>query len=333
MRARKPQDPSQHMAPKQTTVLSQRTPSTASRGTLLTKISVYTETFAKKQEAPKNHTLSGNASKQASERTLNVTVGVMTDRSKQQSQMVTKAKTHFTSPPVLKSGEAIAIKKTEAQGKELKHKGHKVLPLFKFIAGTGRLKKQSMNETRLRGLPEGDGAKVVPGKKLNFSESQVVIITKEEDPRTNTKEMPAPKTQTAIPELLGGSQGKHIPRNQSKTSSSLLAPQRAMFQANLALGGELHSARRNVTAKAQTAGYQQSHTNAPENPGRHRVLRVDVTLSPRDPNAPGQFGRPVVVPPGKKEEADRRWKEGNFNVYLSDLIPVDRAIEDTRPAG
>ena len=65
----------------------------------------------------------------------------------------------------------------------------------------------------------------------------------------------------------------------------------------------------------------------------HRVLKIDVTLTPRDPKAPGQFGRPVVVPHGKEKEVERRWKEGNFNVYLSDLIPVDRAIEDTRPAG
>lgn len=68
-------------------------------------------------------------------------------------------------------------------------------------------------------------------------------------------------------------------------------------------------------------------------PGTHRVLSVDVTLAPRDPQAPGQFGHPVAVPDDKQEEAKSRWKEGNFNVYLSDLIPVDRAIADTRPAG
>uniref|UniRef100_A0A8B9F3Q2 Polypeptide N-acetylgalactosaminyltransferase 5 n=1 Tax=Amazona collaria TaxID=241587 RepID=A0A8B9F3Q2_9PSIT len=51
------------------------------------------------------------------------------------------------------------------------------------------------------------------------------------------------------------------------------------------------------------------------------------------PQAPGQFGHPVSVPADKQEEAKSRWKEGNFNVYLSDLIPVDRAIVDTRPAG
>ncbi|KAL2302063.1 hypothetical protein Nmel_009471 [Mimus melanotis] len=74
-------------------------------------------------------------------------------------------------------------------------------------------------------------------------------------------------------------------------------------------------------------------TAAGSSPGMHRVLSMDVTLAPRDPRAPGQFGHPVAVPDDKQEEAKSRWKEGNFNVYLSDLIPVDRAIPDTRPAG
>ncbi|RMB92560.1 hypothetical protein DUI87_31014 [Hirundo rustica rustica] len=54
---------------------------------------------------------------------------------------------------------------------------------------------------------------------------------------------------------------------------------------------------------------------------------------PQRPPSSGQFGHPVAVPDDKQEEAKSRWKEGNFNVYLSDLIPVDRAITDTRPAG
>ncbi|OWK51600.1 Polypeptide N-acetylgalactosaminyltransferase 5 [Lonchura striata] len=72
---------------------------------------------------------------------------------------------------------------------------------------------------------------------------------------------------------------------------------------------------------------------AGSHPRTHRVLSMDATLAPRDPRAPGQFGHPVAVPDDKQEEAKSRWKEGNFNVYLSDLIPVDRAIADTRPAG
>ncbi|XP_062354016.1 polypeptide N-acetylgalactosaminyltransferase 5 [Cinclus cinclus] len=78
---------------------------------------------------------------------------------------------------------------------------------------------------------------------------------------------------------------------------------------------------------------QDGQKQARGSPGMHRVLSMDATLAPRDPRAPGQFGQPVAVPDDKQEEAKSRWKEGNFNVYLSDLIPVDRAIADTRPAG
>ncbi|XP_051022303.1 polypeptide N-acetylgalactosaminyltransferase 5 [Acomys russatus] len=327
----KPEASSQHVMSKQTSVLGfQKTPFTASRGTPLTKISPHTEPFHKKQEAPKNANLSNHTSKPASERASNVTTSVKTDRPKQQSQIVTNSRMH---PPILKSGDATPIKETEAQSKELKHEAYKVLPLFKFIADTDHLKKQSMNEAQLGGLPGDDGAKEAPWKKLNFSENHVVIITKEEDLRTGTKEVPNSKTQAVFPKLLDGSQGKHNPSNQSKTSSSPPARQRVGSQAKPTLAGGLHPARRNFSAKAQAEGHQQSHANSSENPGRHRVLRIDMTLSPRDPSAPGQFGRPVVVPPGKKKEAERRWNEGNFNVYLSDLIPVDRAIEDTRPAG
>ncbi|KAM4626760.1 polypeptide N-acetylgalactosaminyltransferase 5 [Discoglossus pictus] len=67
--------------------------------------------------------------------------------------------------------------------------------------------------------------------------------------------------------------------------------------------------------------------------GKHKVLKIDITRAPRDPTAPGQFGKAVEVPKDKEEEANRRWKEGYFNVYLSDIIPLDRAIEDTRPSG
>ncbi|XP_029461383.1 polypeptide N-acetylgalactosaminyltransferase 5 [Rhinatrema bivittatum] len=67
--------------------------------------------------------------------------------------------------------------------------------------------------------------------------------------------------------------------------------------------------------------------------GMHKVLTFDVTISPRDPKAPGQFGRAAEVPKEKEQEANQRWKEGHFNVYLSDLIPLDRAIDDTRPKG
>uniref|UniRef100_A0A8C2UF71 Glycosyltransferase 2-like domain-containing protein n=1 Tax=Coturnix japonica TaxID=93934 RepID=A0A8C2UF71_COTJA len=60
--------------------------------------------------------------------------------------------------------------------------------------------------------------------------------------------------------------------------------------------------------------------------GRGRRERGRPWRAPPEPEG-------VAVPDDKQEEAKSRWKEGNFNVFLSDLIPVDRAIADTRPAG
>lgn len=64
---------------------------------------------------------------------------------------------------------------------------------------------------------------------------------------------------------------------------------------------------------------------------RHKVLSLDVTLTPRDVNAVGQFGQAALVASNEDTEVRKRWDEGHFNVYLSDKIPVDRAIPDTRP--
>lgn len=65
--------------------------------------------------------------------------------------------------------------------------------------------------------------------------------------------------------------------------------------------------------------------------GVHKVLSMDVTLTPRDAKAVGQFGQAAVVASNEDSEVKKRWDEGHFNVYLSDQIPVDRAIPDTRP--
>ncbi|XP_062258979.1 polypeptide N-acetylgalactosaminyltransferase 5 [Platichthys flesus] len=65
--------------------------------------------------------------------------------------------------------------------------------------------------------------------------------------------------------------------------------------------------------------------------GVHKVRSLDVTQSPRDDKALGQFGHAALVGSEEDGEVRRRWDEGHFNVYLSDQIPLDRAIPDTRP--
>ncbi|XP_014887105.1 polypeptide N-acetylgalactosaminyltransferase 5 [Poecilia latipinna] len=73
------------------------------------------------------------------------------------------------------------------------------------------------------------------------------------------------------------------------------------------------------------------NSSAVRKPGVHKVLSLDATHAPRDPNAVGQFGQPVILPGSKNAEVMKRWNEGHFNVYLSDQIPVDRGVPDTRP--
>ncbi|RXN07163.1 polypeptide N-acetylgalactosaminyltransferase 5 [Labeo rohita] len=65
--------------------------------------------------------------------------------------------------------------------------------------------------------------------------------------------------------------------------------------------------------------------------GHHKVMALDATDRPRDPVAVGQFGQPARVPRDKELESRRRWSEGFFNVFLSEQIPIDRAVPDTRP--
>lgn len=83
--------------------------------------------------------------------------------------------------------------------------------------------------------------------------------------------------------------------------------------------------------KLQAGGDIKDNSTTVRKPGVHKVLSLDVTLAPRDPNAMGQFGQAALVGTNKDAEVRRRWDEGHFNVYLSDQIPVDRAVPDTRP--
>ncbi|XP_030642491.1 polypeptide N-acetylgalactosaminyltransferase 5 [Chanos chanos] len=76
---------------------------------------------------------------------------------------------------------------------------------------------------------------------------------------------------------------------------------------------------------------QVTNSTVKKTSGLHKVIALDVTVHPRDFQAVGQFGQPALVPKNKEHEARRRWSEGYFNVFLSEQIPVDRAIPDTRP--
>ncbi|XP_051260042.1 polypeptide N-acetylgalactosaminyltransferase 5 [Dicentrarchus labrax] len=91
---------------------------------------------------------------------------------------------------------------------------------------------------------------------------------------------------------------------------------------------EKHIRTADLNAARETS---KDNSTAVRKPGVHKVLSLDATQVPRDANAVGQFGQAALVASNEDLEVRKRWDEGHFNVYLSDQIPVDRAIPDTRP--
>lgn len=85
------------------------------------------------------------------------------------------------------------------------------------------------------------------------------------------------------------------------------------------------------TIKLHAGEDSKNNSAAVRKPGVHKVLSLDMTRAPRDANAVGQFGQAALVASNEDVEVRKRWDEGHFNVYLSDQIPVDRGIPDTRP--
>lgn len=66
------------------------------------------------------------------------------------------------------------------------------------------------------------------------------------------------------------------------------------------------------------------------------ILDKGVLLAPGDnsPDAPGEVGRPVILPTNMsvemKKAVDDGWQKNAFNQYASDLISIHRSLPDPR---
>jgi hypothetical protein len=51
------------------------------------------------------------------------------------------------------------------------------------------------------------------------------------------------------------------------------------------------------------------------------------------PDWPGEDGKAVIIPPTMKEISEKRFKENQFNIVASEMIALDRSIQDKRAKG
>lgn len=148
----------------------------------------------------------------------------------------------------------------------------------------------------------------------------------ETDSKTPEKVKVVPKSGTK----QGQSQETHPLKTTSKPpNKDVKGKQDVQKQARTVARVDLNAAK--VAPKPAVKVTGKDNATAVRKAGVHKVLTLDVTLAPRNAKAVGQFGQAAFVSSNEDAEVRKRWDEGYFNVYLSDQIPIDRAIPDTRP--
>ncbi|KAH9635994.1 hypothetical protein HF086_005846 [Spodoptera exigua] len=87
-------------------------------------------------------------------------------------------------------------------------------------------------------------------------------------------------------------------------------------------------------AKPLKMGKPTSTKKKSENYGNNLSDGLGVIAAPGSDNAPGELGKPVVLPKNISEEAklavSEGWKKNAFNQYVSDLISIRRKLPDPR---
>nr|XP_046260588.1 polypeptide N-acetylgalactosaminyltransferase 5 [Scatophagus argus] len=174
----------------------------------------------------------------------------------------------------------------------------------------------------------------IPASKKGLIEAGVVQNTlNKTDLEANEKTKDGPKTKTGTKESPRQAEETHPVKTTSKTPNQDVNNKTEERRVQAIAKSDLNAPKGTTkpTIKLSTGEDSKDNSTAVRNPGVHKVLSLDVTQVPRDVNAVGQFGQAVIVASNENAEVRKRWDEGHFNVYLSDQIPVDRAIPDTRP--
>lgn len=182
--------------------------------------------------------------------------------------------------------------------------------------------KVALNETK---VPPGiqDNKEELPKKKDVDAPPKPLDIEKHEQTKITAQLKPKDEPHPAKPTL--NNLNKDVKVNIKSTETQEKTNAKAEEEET---GKE---PRQSVPKLQEKVDIKENVTAVRKKPGVHKVLSLDMTQAPRNPNAVGQFGHPVILGSEDDAEVKKRWNEGHFNVHLSDQIPLDRGIPDTRP--
>lgn len=208
-------------------------------------------------------------------------------------------------------------------------------------------KRRSHTEKVLSQHQRGDAAKYLTPAVVKVDQREVKLARNKAAERAaslQSKEPPAAQEET-LETKQEVAKARAVPQPSDKVKVEAQGVTKGRPQANQTLHIQTTSrpsnkdVRRQQDVKVEQLKLKETVRPAvQENPATprkeatmHKVLALDATLAPRDPAAVGQFGQAAFASSGEDTQVRKRWDEGYFNVYLSDKIPIDRALPDTRP--
>lgn len=205
-------------------------------------------------------------------------------------------------------------KNVDVKGTKLE-KSEVVVPLNKTKEPLAALEKKqdSLPASKKEPAKAGAVAQHSLGETDSKTPEKVKVV-----PKSGTKEGQSPAEET------------HPVKTTSKPpNKDVKGKQDVQKEARTVARVDLNAAK--VTPKPAVKVTAKDNGTAVGKAGVHKVLTLDVTLVPRNAKAIGQFGQAAFASSNEDAEVRKRWDEGYFNVYLSDQIPIDRAVPDTRP--
>lgn len=190
-------------------------------------------------------------------------------------------------------------------------------------------KSQKIDESKRQKLPVVSNVT----KILHDDKEPSLTLSTKASPKSESGQNTDPKATEKSKDEQKEGELKPLETHPSQTGSKPPNKDIDMSRANMKMKEKLTETapKSHLKTREPTVRTGAGPRHNPKTAGLHKVLYLDATLVPRDAGAVGQFGQAVHVSSSEDAQVRKSWDQGFFNVYLSNQIPVDRALPDTRP--